>query len=204
MKKREILYILLGFVAGVISVSAILVLAFMIDTKAGEIVPLNSPRYFGRDIKIWIEKTPAKQREAFDISTALRMSKNGIPFFMIWLDKAGEVTNLALNGRDNLCFNMRSSSGSGKWEHGVYSGHRHGVYDGHRYNEDIREGEMYVDIDFDGQFDAKYTFDELGKLISKHIYLNGIWKEINSFENKKAILGQTTYVFDANSGWRKE
>ena len=81
----------------------------------------------------------------------------------------------------------------GKWGQANYSG-RVGV------------GDFLVDINFDGRFDVKYVKDDNGKIISANIFINDKWQRVNNCRAKDmtAILGETKYIFDPNSGWRKE
>lgn len=81
-------------------------------------------------------------------------------------------------------------------------------------------GDMYQDIDVDGQFDAKRVYNARSKVVSESIFLEGSWKEICRVnedglflkigqlrsEDRKAFLTQgeqrTHYVFHPGVGWR--
>ena len=50
-------------------------------------------------------------------------------------------------------------------------------------------GEMYIDIDFDGQFDAKDIYNDQSERLSQWVFMDGGWK----------CLG----TFDPPTGWRE-
>ena len=199
MRKVNILY-LICFFAGCITCLIVLIGAFIIDTKGGKIVPLNTPCSFG-NIKIWVEKVSGRDKEIYDFSKGLRLAKDDIPFILINMDKAGKISSLSITNRKNLRFTMAASRHPGKWERAIYVGYNDANYP---------TGETYVDINFDGHFDIKHVFDDAGKKVSTYIYINSSWIQVNSCDAKedgitfKAVLGQTMYVFDPNSGWHYE
>lgn len=193
MQKKELIRNLMYFLSGVITIVIVLVVAFVLDTKDGKVIPLNIPRFFG-DIKVWVERAPANQEKDYNISKAIYMAKDGKPFFIIDMNNAGKIISLSLLEGESIRFTMTASDEPGKWERGIYGG------DGYGYTT----GESYVDINFDGHFDVKHVFDNAGKKIASEIYVDGIWQRVDSGNLQKAISGQTTYIFDPNLGWCKQ
>lgn len=191
--RKTLSTIIILFIGLVIGIAIFLAIGAVLSRLEPDTLLTDRPKTFG-DIKI-IALEPNDAKEDKDVGKMLVMAKKEeTPFFYVEADKSGKVTNLIVLGENNsIRLTIKASEQPGKWERAVYG-----------RTKDYTTGEQYVDLDFDGQFDAKYTFDDLGKLILRHIYLNGIWKEIDSFKNKTAISDQTTYVFDANSGWRKK
>ena len=152
----------------------------------------DRPKTFG-DIEIWALKSE-NNKEDEDPYKTLIMKKTEIPFFYAAQNKDGKVTEIAIVGENNsIRLSIKSSEETGGWKTAIYG-----------CTKGYTKGEQYVDIDFDGQFDAKNIFDNQGELLSKWIYSDGIWQKVDYLDDGKAILGQTRYVFDANSGWRED
>jgi hypothetical protein len=193
MQKKELIRNLIYFLSGVITSLIVLLIAFMLDTKAGEVIPLNTPRSFG-DIRIWVEKGPANQEENYDVSEAMYMAKTGKPFLMVAMNNVGKVVSLSLLEGESIRFTTTASDKPGKWERGIYGGGGYGY----------TTGECYVDINFDGHFDKKNVFDNAGRKVAREIYIDGIWQPVDHVDFQKAVSGQIKYTFNPDYGWRKE
>jgi hypothetical protein len=194
MEKRKIVCCLISFLAGIVISFIVLIIAFIADTHAGKTVPLSTPRFFG-DIKIWVEKAPANQEENYDVSEVMYLAKAGKPFLMVDMNKDGKVVSLSLLEGEAMRFTIKASDKPGKWENGIYGGGGYGY----------TTGEGYVDINFDGHFDIKNIFDDTGRKVSRSIYVNGVWQQVDRCDFTKALSGQINYAFDPNSGcWRQE
>ncbi len=151
------------------------------------------------DIAISVLKASAFEEGIDDpnIDEVLGMKKKGKMFLMMFQDKAGNTIKLGLfDEKKHPILTMKSLSASGRWGNANYGG----------ANEAGRLiGDNYTDINFDGNFDVKLVFDGTGKgVLRKEIYINGIWKQVERCNFRKAILDQTTYVFDSNTGWHEE
>jgi len=122
------------------------------------------------------------------------MSKSGIPFLTVYQDKDGNVAQLCIiDEKENILFSMAPTTEPGKWKRVTYCG----------YNEmGNMNGEFFLDINFDGRFDTKHVLNDAGEKISTYIFIDRIWKQVDSANTKIAISGQTTYVFDNDSGWK--
>jgi len=192
MQKKGLIRNLIYFLSGIIASVIILVVAFMLDTKDGEVIPLNTPRFFG-DIKVWVERASANQEENYNISKAMYMAKDGKPFLVVDMNNAGKVVGLSLLEGESIRFTMTASEEPGKWERGIYGGGGYGY----------TTGESYVDINFDGHFDVKHIFDNSGRKIASEICVNGTWQQVEHGNLQKAVSDQATYIFDTDSGWRK-
>lgn len=186
-----ILFLGIGAIVGAITFRLFFLYSVNLKTYAK-----TFPETFG-DIKIWTARPPSsKFRKDHDISKMMLVAKGDRPFLSLRMNKTGKVTHLSLLGEDGkLRFTITASKELGKWEHAIYAGEGDGDY---------FVGEMFTDIDFDGQFDVKRVYDDTGKQISQHIYYNNIWETVEHGDLQKAISGQTKYRFDANSGWCEE
>jgi len=194
MRKRKVsLGIIVTFFVGVIVGLGIAVLAGAILCYIDPGVDLtDSPGTFG-DIKVWA-KEPADVEgilTELGIHRTLLMTKNKDLLLMVTQNEAGE--NIDLSIFDNTkypIFTMKFLNTPGKWGHAGYAGRN-------------MVGDFFFDIDFDGHFDVKYVMDESGKIISANIFINDKWQRVNNCraEDRTAILCETKYIFDPNSGW---
>ncbi|MHC4222119.1 MAG: hypothetical protein ACYST9_06825, partial [Planctomycetota bacterium] len=124
----------------------------------------------------------------------LLMTKDNIPFLAINTSESGEIRGLSLfkDNKNTLCFTMSTSDVPGKWERAIYANEsKNGKFN----------GEMYIDINFDGQFNVKRTFNSVGEKTLEHLYVDQDWKQVDRCSLNKAILGQTKYYFDPNLGY---
>jgi len=193
MKARKTLStIIILFIGIVIGFAIALLIGAVVYYLDSDTLLTDHPKTFG-DIEIWALKHENHEEDEKPYKTLI-MKKNKTPFFYAAQNKDGKVTEIAIVGENkSIRLTIKTSKEPGKWEEAIYG-----------CTKDYITGEQYIDINFDGQFETKYIFDNIGELISRHIYIDGIWKEIESFKNRVAISGQTKYVFDPNSGWQKE
>jgi hypothetical protein len=195
MINRKIVYSIITFLAGVFVGMAIALLAgailYYIDPGT-ELT--NRPRAFG-DIKISAQKPPdVRSFKEMGVHRTLCMTKNYNLFLIITQNEAGENIDLSLVDNTKYpIFTMEFLNTPGKWGNANYAGRN-------------RVGDLFFDIDFDGHFDVKYGMDDSGKIISANIFINDKWQRVNNCraKDRTAILGETKYIFDANSGWRED
>ena len=160
----------------------------------------SRPKTFG-DIKVWAGKpTDVGCAPDPDIDEMLVMEKDGVYFLTIHKNKAGQINGLYLvkNTTNEPIFFMRPLDTQGKWGGATYS---KGTGAG------FATGDVFMDIDFDGRFDFKMVLDDKGKVISRSIYLDKAWQEVDraNVERMKAVKGETWYAFDPNTGcWQPE
>lgn len=134
---------------------------------------------------------------------AMVISRNGIPFLMLYENHTGEIDKFAVVNQEHGVIALAELQANGISVFGVHGnpvdGHSStpvllmtasdspGIWDGVTYaatkprgNQDYypMSGEVYDDIDFDGQFDAKRIYNESSEIISMSIYVEGTWKEI--------------------------
>jgi len=202
MKKRSgsltiIFFVfLLGVVAGI--TITLLFAAILRHKDSGTL--LNRPITFG-DIKIWAGRpTDVGCPPDLNIDEALVMEKDGVYFLTIHKNKAGQINslNLVKNTTNEPIFSMEPLKTAGKWGKATYS---RGKGTGHPV------GDVFMDLDFDGRFDFKMIFDDKGKVVSRSIYLDEAWQEVDhvNVEQMKAAKGKTWYNFDPNIGcWQQE
>lgn len=193
MTNRKIVSSTIIFLVGVFVGMAIALLVGAILCYIDPGVDLtDSPGTFG-DIKVWAQKPPDVEGMAeLGVDKILRMTKNKDLLLMVTQNEAGENIDLSLfDNTEYPIFKMEFLNTPGKWGHAGYAGHN-------------MVGDFFFDIDFDGHFDAKYVRDDNGEFISANIFFNGEWQRVNSCRAKDmvAVLGETKYIFDPNSGWR--
>jgi len=125
------------------------------------------------------------------LSEELLMKKDKRLFLSVKKNTLGRLSDLILSdGRDNIILTLKPSSKHGKW----VSAH---------YGSNDLIGESYIDINFDGHFDIKAILDAEVKM-QRSIYFQHKWKQMDRFENQKAVSGSDTFFFDMNSGWQLE
>jgi hypothetical protein len=151
----------------------------------------DSPGTFG-DIKVWAKKPSDVEGilTELGIHRTLLMTKNKDLLLMVTQNEAGENIDLSLfDNTEYPIFKIEFLNTPGKWGLAGYSGRN--------------KGDFFVDIDFDGHFDVKYVSDDNGKIISANIFINDTWQCVNNCRanERTAILGETKYIFDPNSGW---
>ncbi len=208
---------LMGIAVGIIGFPFIA--SVLVDTKDTlSADPL--PKTFG-DIIIWagkinlaedVKKNEAHEpnsiifKKGLEIAIAennnrqIAISKQGddFPFLRIGQDPNGKTVQVFL-AKDKFTpvFWMEPSSMPNKWGGATYSSIKF---------KDEPIGESYTDINFDGCFDCKRVSKGDGKRPSDFILLEGNWQEVDRCNPKqmKATIGQTDYIFDANSGLWEE
>jgi hypothetical protein len=187
VKFSSILLFFFGIVVGI--VICICVIFAIVLNDIDPYIHLWRPKKFA-DITI----SPFKP-EGNDTTESLTMKKGGKNFFYAWMDKTGKVTNIAIaDQNDAVRFTMTVSEENGKWGNAMYFCDKPG---------NLITGEKYIDINFDGQFDLKKIFDSAGNLKSEFVYVDKAWKQVDRCNEKEAMVGRTTYIFDANHGWMK-
>jgi len=151
----------------------------------------SRPRKFG-DIKVLATENHKNQ----NVYKTLMMSKNDFPFLAINQNEPDKIDVLVLlNDKEKAVLSMKPLDTPGRWGQVMYG----------RSNEAGKlMGDVFVDIDFDGQFDVKHVMDDKGERVSAFILINDVWQEVSSFSIKdmKAGSGEKTYIFDSNTGWR--
>lgn len=152
--------------------------------------PIENPRImsFGDlTIRATIPKDPNDE-----FVEELWLAKAGRPFLFARRNNLGEVKRLILtNGKSDVILTLRASRAAGRWYSAMYG------------PSDLI-GELYQDIDFDGQFDIRKKIDNNGKVQSNHIYYEENWKKFDVFKEQKVISGNDTFTFQKDSGWQLE
>lgn len=75
-------------------------------------------------------------------------------------------------------FTMDASDEPGVWHKVMYTPSVVGVYDKDKLVSYRVVGEVYYDIDFDGQFDTKSVYDRESNVVSESIFIEGKWVEL--------------------------
>jgi hypothetical protein len=191
-----------GFVAGI---GLMLALGFAKDPNESEkeILPKNT----FSDLRITV--MPLKQK---DINAAMTIYKGDTPIIIIYRNDSNEVDRFGIaNGRHGiLALGGLAKSGISKF--GVYGNEVHGgrrtpvltmvasdkpgvwykvryaptfipVYDGGKLTRYRTVGELYTDLDFDGQFDAKEIWNDKSVIVSESILIKGEWRELGRMDS---------------------
>ena len=197
MKKRGFLFMGIG-IGSVATFILFVIIGCFIDSDT---LLTDEPVVFG-DIKIWVEepliidgtKVPSGLYQGSH--RKLWMTKDNIPFLMISQNEAAKTAGLLLLKNEHqpiLCLDALEYPG--QWGQAIYSS------GGEEIDKPV--GDVLVDIDFDGHFDFKLVFDYDGKNISRSIFIDKAWHEVEhcSIEQGKAVIAEEIYTFDPNSGW---
>jgi hypothetical protein len=188
MIKIKILYFTMGVVTCFVGLFSIGLYSYYIDPYT---MLKGHPKKFG-DIKIAAFK-PDDLRENKDVDETLMMTKDNIPFFYAFTNKSGKVTDIAVLGlKKEIRFTLFASEKSP-------SGWQGAMYGCGRGNYSI--GDKYIDINFDGQFDVKNSYDNKGTRLAKYIYVDNDWKMVDSAESEGVSVGGIGYFFNFYSGW---
>jgi hypothetical protein len=194
-------FTLTGFIAGI---ALLLILGFAKDRDENEkeILPKNT---FG-DLRIVTESLKRS-----DSKGMMTLRKGGMPIIFIYINDANEVDRFAIvNGAHGLLALGRLGK-SGISEFAVYGNEVHdggrtpvllmvasdkpGVWHKVRYSPTfpVHEegklklyrtvGELYEDLDFDGQFDLKEIHDSKSAIISQSIFLKDEWRELGRMDS---------------------
>jgi len=164
----------------------------------------NRPKTFG-NIKIWVQKPLVTKDEEVpegfnhEYAKELLMTNDDVVFLRISQSQTGEVSCLYLlkNNKEPVFYMKPWNTPSG-WGRATYSKSSGSGY---------ATGEVFIDIDFDGRFDFKMFLDNEGRLISRSIYIDGSWLEIEhaNIVEMRAALGQAHFAFDPDIGrWQAE
>jgi hypothetical protein len=199
MKLSRLLRILIificGFIAGV--AASFLFLAIMIEfTRDTPRNIIKNQAYKYGYIQIWKQPPFLPDGTTVEgVSTMLMMAKDGEPFLSIHPGPENDkIYHLSLLAEDMRVYStMTSSSEHGKWERLVYAGG----------SKDLTTGISFLDIDCDGHFDIKNTFNENGEKVLVEIYIDNSWVEVDRCNYERARSENTIYIFDPNSGWYK-
>jgi len=192
-----------GFVTGI---TLMLVLGFAKDRKEGEkeLLPRNT---FG-DLRI---VTVPGDRS--DVSAGMVIYKGDIPIITLLKNDSNEVDRfgitsgendvraigrLAKSGMSEFCVYgnkvhdaprapvliMEASDKPGVWHKVKYAPAIAAVYDDKGKLVRWRAvGEVYDDLDFDGQLDAKQIWDDKSVVVSESIFIKGEWRELGRMDS---------------------
>jgi len=161
---------------------------------------LNQTINFGNG-KLWAQKAQEPITKEFEQLhfRELWMTLNDKPFLLITQNQDGKISGLHLtkNEKYPILSLKPSKDVSGKWELATYS------------NADETGkpvGEIYRDIDFNGQFDFKLSLNKERTKGSAFIFLDGTWKKVDSCspKNKMAKIGNDEFFFEHYSGWSEK
>jgi hypothetical protein len=190
-----------------------------------------------------------------ELKEGLLIRKNESPFIMLYKDSSinkikrwgvmngfeevvltsefdkGKILKIAVYGNkvyDNQrmpVFMLKASDKPGVWRHAIYIALSKAIMENGKLKSFLPNGEMYVDIDFDGQFDAKSDLTTVSNdmyYLAQSIYIDGKWKElgrrdsngewqkiggydVESLEEADEIVGgkKIYYDFEIGKGWKR-
>ncbi len=204
MKKKSVSTSVFVFFVGIaVGISVFLLFWFFLGRSGSEALS-GRPVTFG-NVKIWAQKPVfaegAEVPEGFYQKNAkeLWMTKDDALFLFMTQDDSGKVGKLYLCKSDaQPVLYMISLDSSGRWGKATYSRSTGAGY---------AEGDAFIDIDFDGRFDFKMVLDDKGNPISRSIYIDGSWREVDQsdVDNLKAAVGEIFYTFNFNTGsWQQQ
>lgn len=191
MQKRRVLIFCLGLLAGIAIGFGIAILIGAIARYRDSGTPFAGPKTFG-EVKVAVaDMSNDANCNSDNIPYMMLITRAGTPFLAIGFDTTGRVKNVSVVGEENtMRFTMNAREGLPGWKNAMY---------GRQIEAKHTVGEVYIDNNFDGQFDTKVLRDDSGQKISRSIYLDGTWKEID--RDTDLFDPNSAYIFDPNSGW---
>jgi hypothetical protein len=210
-------FAVIGFFAGIVLILALGSAKNRREDKK-EALPKNT---FG-DLRITTE-LPARN----DSKKAMTIYKGDTPIILIFTNDSNEVDRFAITngtrgllalgrlgesrisqfavygnevhgGRRMPVLTMVPSDKPGVWHKVRYAPASRPVYDEGKLTSYRAVGELYEDLDFDGQFDAKQIWDDQSVVVSESIFVNGQWKELGRVDSKERP-NQRVGAYDPNS-----
>ncbi len=188
-----------AFFLGIIIGALIIFAIGIIMVRLGNSTELTIKHKTFGDIEIWAQKPVIPNGEKVPVdfyqeaNQILWMTKSGAPFLMISKDVNDKISGMyLLKNKDEPVLTLEPLNPTGKWREASYSYCRKGK----------PVGDALIDIDFDGRFDFKVVTDSNGNRISRSIFFNGDWQNVDYFnlEKMRAALDEKEYLFDPNSG----
>jgi len=190
-KRRTIITLIVGILIGL---GLVVLSGGILSYVHPETELTGFPKTYG-DIKIWCaEIDDVTVRDGHDVSNMMYMAKDNISFLAVDMDKEGKVRSLSLlDEQGDILFTVEASPEPGKWEKAIYAGSN---------GTDHTTGEMYMDINFDGHFDAKHIFDDTGEKVAGYIYIDKKWVEVGERGFWDDGTEKDGYIFNKDSGWQ--
>ncbi len=133
---------------------------------------------------IFIYMNDSNEIDRFGISNG----KQGI-LAVGWLTKSG-ISKFAVygnevhGGRRTPVLSMVASDKPGVWHKARYAPAFTPVYDDGKLTRYRAVGELYEDLDFDGQLDAKQIWNDRSVVVSESIFIKGEWRELGRVDSK--------------------
>jgi hypothetical protein len=183
------------------------------------------------------------------VDEVLRISKDNYPFILLYKDPSGKICYFAIcDGENELAlsrfkggriseffvfgnkvhdnsrmqvFFIMASDKPGIWKKALYAPNCKKIIKNGKHISYAPNGELYYDIDFDGQFDAKCIMNEKKEILSESIYIGKQWIELFctdsdeklikngyfSLEKLEAMMSNGEniiyYDFEFGKGWRE-
>ena len=190
-KRRTIITLIVGILIGL---GLVVLSGGILSYVHPETELTGFPKTYG-DIKIWCtEIDDVTVSDGHDVSNMMYMAKDNISFLAVDMDKEGKVRSLSLlDEQGDILFTVEASPEPGKWEKAIYAGSN---------GTDHTTGEMYMDINFDGHFDAKHIFDDTGEKVAGYIYIDKKWVEVGERGFWDDGTEKDGYIFNKDSGWQ--
>ncbi len=240
--RKDPTLVLMGFAAGVV----LMLVSGTIKEGAEARKEILQRNTFG-DLRIFTEPFTGRS----DTKEVMVISKGDVPVVFLYNNDSNEVDRLAItSGKHGIMaltrltksgisefvllgnevhdglrmpvFTMDVSDKPGVWDKVRYTPTVAGVYDKGKLVSYRVVGEVYHDIDFDGQFDAKSIYDEKSVVCSESIFVDeqwlelgyrepdGRWKREGLFEADKlrayTVEGKEKVYFDFvwGKGWHRQ
>jgi len=185
-----------------------------------------------------------------EIIESLCISKDGYPFIILYKDSSNKIIRWAItDGKEGMIalskfdedrisefvilgnkvhenlrmpvFSFKASGKAGVWNEVIYMPTARAIKENGKPKSYAAIGEVYDDIDFDGQFDAKRVLNKESEIVYEYIFVDGKWLALDnrgSDERIKKIGHYSTdrldavtfdgkekvyYDFEIGKGWKK-
>jgi hypothetical protein len=155
---------------------------------------------------------------------ALMISKDNYPFIFLCKDSSGKIHSFMITDGENklaLClfdegkisefgiygnevhdnkrmpvFAFNASDKPGVWHKVKYIPTVKAIVENGKVKSYATTGELYEDIDFDGQFDAKRIFNKESKIVYGYIFVDGKWLKIDNRDSGEKLQKVGYYSVD--------
>jgi hypothetical protein len=149
------------------------------------------------DITVWAGiRTTQGANDPVEIAEQLVLTRNEKFFLYLGANAEGKTTAMCFvnSHKDTILTWEPSVQPSGGWMDAHYGRRENGV----------PVGEHYRDIDLDGSFDIRSTYDREGVLRSCAIFRQGEWRPVDRVDGQRAIAAGEVFSFDSKAGWVSE
>jgi len=167
----------------------VIVGAAMVDMRWSSVRPLlKNCTYSYGEVTLGAVPLPEKPK-TFRADQVLALYQDGTQRVSVFMDERGNATAITVNDHGESLFDWQENTGARIRRRTSYG------------RKD--SGEVYWDLDCDGQFDMKFVIDGSGEKKARYIFMDSEWRHVDrgDFNLGRAESGFTLYHFEVGMGW---